>query len=137
MKQIRSYSDFIDTCDSLIGACDKNPEFLAGVEPLKEELATLLAEVRKLKALQQHLTGLRKAATQRLDGTMDDAKESARKLRSFVKTRMHSRNEQLTQFGILPNRPRPSKRRRPAEETDSPAAAEGAAAPAAVTEKPE
>jgi hypothetical protein len=65
------------------------------------------------------------------------ATKSARKLRSFVKTRMHSRNEQLTQFGILPNRMRPSKRRRPAEETDNPEAAEGSAAPATPTEKPE
>jgi hypothetical protein len=129
MKQIRSFSDFMLSCDSLIGACEKNPELLPGVEPLKEELKALLTEARKLKELQEHLNGLRKAATQQLDGTMDDAKEAARKLRSFVKTRMHSRNEQLTQFGILPNRPRPTKRRRPAEETDNPEAAADSAAP--------
>ncbi|HEV8581118.1 MAG TPA: hypothetical protein VGX68_18800 [Thermoanaerobaculia bacterium] len=134
MKRIRSFGDFYRSCDGLIRACELNSVLLPGVELLKEELRTLLNQAQELKDTQEHLTGLRKGVTQRLDWTLDDAKEAARKLRSFIKTRMHSRSEQLTQFGILPNRSRPRKRR-PAKETGNPAADGEATAPETATEQ--
>jgi hypothetical protein len=94
----------------MLAACDENPELLAGVEPFKGALKDLLAQMRAIKTQQDQLAGLRRAATQQLGVTMDDTKEARRRLQSFVKTRMHSRNAQLSQFGIPPNGRRHRKR---------------------------
>jgi hypothetical protein len=111
MKQIRSFADLVYSSERMLAACDENPELLAGVEPFKGALKNLLAQMRAIKTQQDQLAGLRRAATQQLGVTMDDTKEARRKLQSFVKTRMHSRNAQLTQFGIPPNGRRHRKRR--------------------------
>jgi hypothetical protein len=101
----------------------------------KEELAALLAATRDLKIEQETLTGRRKAVTQQMGQNFDDGKEMVRKLRSFVVTCLGSYAEQLTQFGITPNRSRKRKVKLPEpaspSETATSAPAEGTNAPAA------
>ncbi|HEX9945419.1 MAG TPA: hypothetical protein VGG03_25690 [Thermoanaerobaculia bacterium] len=132
MPGITARGDLFRDFDGLLGACEKNAELLPGVEPLKSELQTLYAEARNLKIEQENLEGTRKAVTQRLNKVFDDAKEATRKLRAFVLTRLGTRSEHLTQFGLVPNRRRP-RRAKPAE-TPPPTDGNKPAAPATTTE---
>lgn len=102
-KQLRDW-------DGLIGACGLNPSQLTGIEPLVEVLANFLVLARDLKLDQENLNGQRKNRTQRLDQAVQDGQEAARHVRNFIKIRLGSHSEQLTQFGITPIR---TRRRRP------------------------
>ena len=53
--------------------------------------------------------GQRKALTQSLTQVLADGRDAARKLRDFVRVHLGARNEQLTQFGISPIRPKKAK----------------------------
>ena len=110
MPRITAHSKIFRDWDSLLGACERHADRLPGAEPLKGELETLQRQAREIKVEQETLTSHRKAMTQSLVQAMDEGQEAARKLRSFVLTRLGSRSELLTQFGITPNRPRSRNR---------------------------
>ena len=109
MPKIRGHADLFRDWEGLAGACERNSDLLPGMEPVVTSLREHLDEGRLIKLEQEHLEGLRKGMTQRLLQTLDDGKEAARKVRAFVLTIFHSRAEQLTQFGITPNRTRKRK----------------------------
>jgi hypothetical protein len=106
MPQLKGHIKLFGDWDNLIGACLQNADRLAGMEPLLTALVDLFAQARTTKVEQDQQQGLRKVKTQSLDLTLDRGKEAARKLRRFVLTRYDSRDEQLTQYGITPNRTR-------------------------------
>ncbi|HEX9940645.1 MAG TPA: hypothetical protein VGG03_01415 [Thermoanaerobaculia bacterium] len=134
MPEINAYAKVFRDWEGLLGACDRNGELLPGVEPMKEEMKTFLAQARELKLDQENLEGQRLAATQRLVKLVDDGREMARKLRNFVKSRLGTRSELLQQFGIPPNRSRPRKAKKPQTPTPAP---EGATNPPAMTKPAE
>jgi hypothetical protein len=135
MPGIKAQGSLFRIWESLIGACERNIGLLPGVEALKEELEALLAATRELKIVQETLTGRRKAVTQQMGQNFDDGKEKVRRIRSFVVTCLGSYAEQLTQFGITPNRTRKRKVKlpepAPPPETATSAPAEDATAPTA------
>jgi hypothetical protein len=110
MPSSRSHGSLFRNWESLIAACLQNSDRLPGHEPFLEVLADLIAEAKAAKDEQEHQMGLRKAKSQMLELVLDRAHEAARKLRRFVLTHYDSRDEQLTEFGIIPNR---SRTRRP------------------------
>jgi hypothetical protein len=109
MPQIKEQAKLFRDWQGLIGNVLRNITRLPGAEPLVEDLASLLAEAQEVKLDQENETGRRKASTQRLKQLVDDGKEATRKLRAFIKTRFHSRAEELSQFGIPPSRSRVRK----------------------------
>ena len=111
MPEINAYADVFRDWDGLLGACDRNLDLLPGVDILKLELESFRDTLRGLKLEQEHLTAHRMATTQQLLQALDGGREAARKLRSFVITRLGSRDELLTQFGIPPNRSRRVRRK--------------------------
>jgi hypothetical protein len=120
MPAITTHGDVFRDLDGLVGACERNAELLPGVEPLKDEVVTVSTELRTLKIEQEDLEGARKAVTQRLNQRIEDAKEAARKLRAFIVMRLGTKDEHLTQFGIIPNRRRPRRAKPPAETPPAP-----------------
>ena len=124
MPPIKAHAEVFRNWEGVIGACEQNADRLSGMEPLIDALKSFLAQAKEMKVEQEHQTGLRKAKTQRLNLVLDGGKEAVRKLQAFILTRYDSRDEQLTQFGITPNRSRKRKlqpTKPPAPEAAAPA----------------
>ena len=111
MPEITAYAKIFRDWEGLIGSCIQHASLIAGVEPLRTELETVLAQVREAKVLQESLTGQRQATTQRLQEMVADGRELARKIRFFVRVPLGSRSELLSAFGIKPNRSKLRKTR--------------------------
>ena len=86
--------------DAILGACTENASLLPGVDPLKAELEALQAQAKELKIQQETLEGQRLGVSQRLDKTIEDGREAARKIKAFAVIRLGSANKSLAQFGV-------------------------------------
>ncbi len=111
MAEIIAYAKVFRDWEGLIGACIQNASLIGGVEPLRTELETVLAQLKETKVLQESLTGQRQATTQRLQEMVADGRELARKIRFFVRVPLGSRSELLTAFGVKPTRSKLRKTR--------------------------
>ena len=111
MPEITAYAKIFRDWEGLIGSCIQHASQVPGVEPLRTELETVLAQVREAKVLQESLAGSRQATTQRLLEMVADGRELARKIRFFVRIPLGSRSELLPSFGIKPTRSRFRKTR--------------------------
>ena len=111
MPEITAYAKIFRDWEGLIGSCIQHASLIGGVEPLRTELETVLAQVKEAKVLQESLTGQRQATTQRLQEMVADGRELARKIRFFVRVPLGSRSELLTAFGIKPTRAKLRKTR--------------------------
>jgi len=109
MGKITAQAKVFRDWESLIASCIKNGDLLPGIDALRADLESLLAQAREAKSQQEFLEGNRQVTTQRLQQLILDGEEGARKLRAFVKIRLGSRSELLTQFAIPPIRRRPRK----------------------------
>ena len=114
MPEITAYAKIFRDWEGLIGSCIQHASLVPGVEPLRTELETVLAQVRETKVLQESLAGSRQATTQRLQEMVVDGRELARKIRFFVRVPLGSRSELLSAFGIKPTRSK-LRRTRPGE----------------------
>jgi hypothetical protein len=86
---------------------------LPGRDDLQTALAVLLAQARDLKIQQENFAGNRSATTQRLEQTIGDGQELARRIRAFVITQLGADSKHLSQFGIPP-RQRKGRQAKPA-----------------------
>jgi hypothetical protein len=120
MPEITAYAKIFRDWEGLIGSCTQHASLVGGVESLRTELETVLAQAREAKVLQESLSGSRQATTQRLQGMVADGRELARKIRFFVRIPLGSRSELLSAFGITPNRPK-RRQTRPGEVLPPPA----------------
>lgn len=116
MPEITAYAKIFRDWEGLIGSCTQHAGLVSGVEPLRTQLETVLAQARDAKVLQESLTGSRQATTQRLQDMVADGRELARKIRFFVRVPLGSRSELLTAFGIKPTRVK-IRKARPVEVT--------------------
>jgi hypothetical protein len=114
-----SQADLFLDIENLLTSCEQNASLLPEVAPFRDPLQLTLGEMKSLKALQENLEGNRKATTQRLTVLIQQAQEQARNLRDYIRARLGSKNEHLTQFGRAPIRKRTRKAKpAPAEPTD-------------------
>jgi len=88
--------------ESTVGATDKNPDLLPGVDPLKTDVQASLTQARDLKIQQEDLEGKRKAITQQLSAVKKEGRNKVRKLRAFVVSQLGPDSKHLTQWGIKP-----------------------------------
>jgi len=88
--------------ESTVGASDKNPDLLPGVDPLKADVQASLTQARELKIQQEDLQGKRKAITQQLSTIKKEGRNKVRKLRAFVVSQLGPDSKHLTQWGIKP-----------------------------------
>ena len=106
MPTISSYADLITDWERLLSACEENAYLLQGFDINAEPLVELLQEVKGLKVVQDRLEGNRQATTQDLNEKCDEGREAARRLRSFIRSRLGTRSEHLPAFGVAPIRAR-------------------------------
>lgn len=111
MPEITAYAKIFRDWEGLIGSCLQHGSQVPGVEPLRTELETMLAQAKEAKVMQESLSASRQATTQRLQEMVADGRELARKIRFFVRIPLGSRSELLTAFGVKPNRPKLRKTR--------------------------
>ena len=116
MATINAYGLIFRELESLLEACQANQDVLPDIESVRAPLAALLAELKALKALQENLEGERQQTTQRIGELLEQAREQARRVRGFVKSRLGTKNERLNQFGAAPIRKRGSRKPKPAVE---------------------
>jgi hypothetical protein len=91
--------------ESLVKEVQKTPE-LAGAAPFVKALAKVHLEAVCYRALRDELYAASQRATRRLNESCGAGKEAAIALRSFVKSKLGYRNEELVRFGIAPQRRR-------------------------------
>jgi hypothetical protein len=100
MPKITAQADVFRDWEAVLGACVQNAGLLPGVDPLKAELESLLAQARDLKVQQETLEGQRQGLTQRLMKVIEDGRESARKVRAYAVIKLGTDNKALSQFGV-------------------------------------
>jgi hypothetical protein len=103
MPKLTSHGKVFRDWEALLGACEKNVNTLTGVEPLKTEMETFLAQARELKLQQENFNGQKKATTQHLRELIDRGIEASRMLRAFVVSRIGTKTELGKMFGLVPN----------------------------------
>jgi len=130
MPKLTSHGKVFRDWEALLGACEKNASALTGVEPLKTEMETFLAEARELKIQQENFNGNKKVTTQHLRELIDQGTEVSRKLRAFVVSRIGTKTELGTMFGLVPTGKPRKKSKTPAAKPPVVSQATAAASPA-------
>jgi len=102
-----SYANLLREWECLLEACKANQETLPGVEEVLDPITEAMVQVKTLKLLRQTLTAMAKETTHCIHEAREDGRESARRLRYFVKSRLGTRSEQLPLYGIASARTRP------------------------------
>jgi hypothetical protein len=122
MPDISAYADAFRDWDGLIGQLNENGVLVPGHEALKAELVAISDEAKVLKIQQESLAGNRKAATDRFLRKVDEGREKARRIRSFIVSVLGPRSPLLPLFGIY-QKPEPTinpkKKRKAKPETPS------------------
>ena len=103
---VNSFADFVRDWEGLLAAAKELADQLPNVEPHTAELQTALLEVKALKDAQDTHQANRQRATQELKDALGRGKDSAIKLRGFVKAKIGPRSELLVRFGVPPLRKR-------------------------------
>lgn len=110
MSDKSSYADTTHDWENLLTACAENGALLANFGHFVTPVSDLLAEARRLKAVQVQAEGTRQETTQKIQETLARGREAARRLRSVVRGQLGSKSERLPQFGVAPIRSRPRKK---------------------------
>jgi len=130
MPKLTSHGKVFRDWEALLGACEKNVNTLTGVEPLRTEMETFLAQARELKLQQENFNGQKKATTQQLRELIDRGTEASRMLRAFVVSRIGTKSELGKMFGLVPNGRKTRKSKTPAAKPPVVSQATAAASPA-------
>jgi hypothetical protein len=110
-----SFADFIHDWEQLLAALDTNAGELPDVSAHRQPLELVLVNAKAISARQDaHRAGLGQA-TRELEAVMTDGRDSANRLRNFLRSHYGSRSDKLTEFGVKPVRKRSRlKARKPA-----------------------
>ena len=125
MPKLTSHGKLFRDWEALLGACEKNVSMLTGVEPLRTEVETFLAQARELKLQQENFNGQKKATTQRLTELIDRGTEASRMLRAFVISRIGTKTELGKMFGLVPTGRKPKKAKAQAPPAPQPPNSQG------------
>jgi hypothetical protein len=141
MPDITEWADTFRDWDGLIGALNENGALIPGHEAQKADLTATYEQARLLRVQQESLKGNAIAATDRFLDAVDEGKDKARKLRSFIVSVLGPRNPKLKLFGIPPKavpnpNNRPSRRRRTKKPAAPPQAPGNPPAPQTPTDDP-
>ena len=98
-------ADTLVDWDSLIAAARRRVEKYPEIAPVLEALETLRDRSKDLRAECQSLQARRQVATQELRQAREDGEESARRLRSILKSALGTQSEALVEFNVRPRRP--------------------------------
>jgi len=128
-----SFADFARRCDKLLIAVEEKAASLPSVAIHHTAMKQIFGQVKEVKARQDSLQAASRVATQELDSLVKQCREAAFRLRSVVKADIGPKSEELSHFGVAPQRPR---KRRPLAAKPEPEAAKAAADAAAPANAP-
>jgi phage tail tape-measure protein len=106
MATLNSFADVMDDWQDLLAACADHADSLAPAEPQRAALEKLLKDARDIRNQQESAKATKQELRQRLDKTLKEGREAARRLRAVVKGNLGTDNERLVQFDVAPNRKR-------------------------------
>jgi hypothetical protein len=107
-----AYADLLRDWEGLLDACGANGDLLPGMDRARAPLSKALQEMRELRGIQGGLVAARRRVTELLWEEREAGLESARRLRGFVKSHVGTKSERLEEFGIVPIRPRPCRKKK-------------------------
>lgn len=105
-------AELLSDWESLLQACRTNQAKLPGLDQRLDPLAEAMVQVKALKVARKTFATTAQEITQSVHEARDAGRESARRLRSFVKSQLGTRSEELPQFGIAPLGARSGSRKR-------------------------
>lgn len=106
MANNSSFADFIHDWEQLLAALDSNAGELPDVSAHRQPLEQVLVNAKAISARQDaHRAGLGQA-TRELEAVMADGRDSANRLRNFLKSHYGVRSDKLTEYGVRPVRKR-------------------------------
>jgi len=105
-------ADTLVDWDSLIAAARRRVAKHPEIMPVLEVLESLRDRSKALRAECQSLQARRQAATQELNQAREEGQESARRLRSILKSALGTQNEALVEFNVRPRRPYGPRKKR-------------------------
>lgn len=117
MPSKNSYTELILDFQELLRSTEATPDLLPAIEPERQVLVQVLADVERLRTRQAELTALKQRATQELREAIERGKEARIQVRSVLRGKVGPKNELLTQFKVAPLRKR---KRKPAEDEEKP-----------------
>jgi hypothetical protein len=100
----RSRGDVVLEWEKLVAALRANPQVLIAVEPLLQELETLLSEIRALVFQQRVQTAAVQQSSKDIEERVKRGRLLAGRLRSAVKGVFGDRTEKVIEFGMRPFR---------------------------------
>jgi hypothetical protein len=104
MASSQSFKNSAPDLQGLLAACRENEATLPDLTVERAFLEQGLAKATMLWERQKSFTAARQEATQQLNKTMQECRETAEKLRDLVKGKIGRRNERLVQFKVAPFR---------------------------------
>jgi len=94
--------NLLDEWDHLLTALRETTYEVLDVETLRSNLANAAAKTRAIKDCRDRLGAARIEATGRLYDAMAEGRDAAARLRSYLKSHLGPRNEELVRFGVKP-----------------------------------
>jgi selenophosphate synthase len=108
----KSHIGLFNDWESLVQACRAHQAKLPGLNQVLDPLADAMVQMKALKVARKTFTTTAQEITQSVHESRDAGLESARRLRSFVRSQLGTRSEELPQFGIAPLGARSGSRKR-------------------------
>lgn len=99
-----SRGDVVLDLDQLAAAYRANPPAMPGLEPLVQEIETLVPEIRALVVQQAAQRAVVQQTTKEIKERVDRAKLAASRLRNGAKAIFGTRTEKVIEYGIKPFR---------------------------------
>ncbi len=106
MPTSNSYAETVNGWEELLTALEQNTADLPHLEPIRERLETILAQIRAFATEQATLTASRQLATQRVYYLLNQGRKVATVLRTSVREHYGNRSEKVAEFGLQPLRRR-------------------------------
>lgn len=99
-----SRGDVVLDLEQLAAAYRANPTAIPGLEPLVQEIETLVPEIRALGVQQAAQRAVVQQTTKEIKERVDRAKLAASRLRNGAKAIFGTRTEKVIEFGLRPFR---------------------------------
>jgi hypothetical protein len=108
-RKLATQSDFVNVGGRLLEALNANATELPHFEIFRDQLASMLEEMREQMAQQDALTASKQTVSKRIKAIYYDGIKLVHCLQRMVQQQYGTRNEKLVEFGVKPFRGRPRR----------------------------
>lgn len=108
-RPLATQSDFVNVGSRLLEALNANAPEIPHFDPFRDQLASMLDEMRTLMAQQDALAASKQTVSKRIQAIHEDGTKLVKFLRRMVLQHYGKWNEKLVEFGAQPFRGRPRR----------------------------